>query len=156
MRSFRGLYGAGPLHALGLIACFAVTGYAVIRIFDFGGATTVLVWFACAIIAHDAILFPLYSAADRVAERLPGATSAPRWINFVRVPAIVSGVMLIVFFPLIFEKGPASYKAATGETLTNQYLEAWLAITGGVFLVAAVLLGAHLARARRAGGTLAS
>jgi len=104
MRRFRYEYGSGPLHALGLAASFALTGYAVLRIAGGPSPLSVLLWFVAAIVAHDLVLLPLYSSIDRIGARVLRPARSPRAIsplNHVRVPALLSGLMLLVWFPLV-------------------------------------------------------
>ncbi|MGN5380755.1 hypothetical protein ACQ4WX_37550 [Streptomyces lasalocidi] len=56
-------YGSGPLHLLVLVASFALTGYAMVRLFAVR-PWEVAIWFVGAAILHDLILLPLYSLAD--------------------------------------------------------------------------------------------
>jgi len=132
-------YGASPLHLLALLACFGLAGYAAARLAS-PRPVAVLVWFGGAVIGHDLLLMPLYSLADRsvmaaVRHRNPQLPVAP-WINYVRVPAALSGLLLLVWFPLILRlRSP--YHAST--TLSaDPYLWHWLAVTGALFLLSAV------------------
>ena len=71
----------------------------------------------------------------------PGLPALP-WINYVRVPAALSGLLLLVWFPLILRL-TASYHAST--TLSPEpYLWHWLAVTGVLFLLSAVAFAARL------------
>jgi hypothetical protein len=143
LASFRRAYGASPLHLLALLASFAITGAAVVRWFDVTASDTarILIWFLGAIVSHDIVLLPLYSALDRVArrDRAPGERAAglaapprpPGWV-YVRVPAILSGLLLLVFFPEIFRLGGSTVRAASGQG-QNVYLSRYLLIVGVVF-----------------------
>ena len=145
MRHLLRWYGAGPLHLLSLLACFALAGYAAIQLVH-SRPLGVAVWFLGAVVGHDLLLVPLYSLADRSAlavirHRAPGLPAVP-WINYVRVPAALSGLLLLVWFPLILRL-TASYHAST--TLSPEpYLWHWLAVTGVLFLVSAVTFAARL------------
>ncbi|MEU9322062.1 hypothetical protein [Streptomyces sp. NPDC048295] len=102
MARFVRWYGSGPLHLLVLIASFALTGYALVRLFDVR-PVEVAIWFVGAAIVHDLFLLPLYSLADLSAQavlrhRAPRMPQSP-WINYLRVPAFLSGVLLLVWFP---------------------------------------------------------
>jgi two-component system response regulator ResD len=62
--------------------------------------------FAGAVIGHDLILMPMYTVADRSAmavfrHRRPQLPVVP-WINYLRIPAALSGMLLVIWFPLIF------------------------------------------------------
>ncbi|MFJ7910719.1 hypothetical protein [Kitasatospora sp. NPDC096204] len=145
-------YGARPLHLLALLASFALTGYAAQRLVA-ERPLAVAVWFVGAAVAHDLILLPLYSIADlsarSVLRRLPGPVPAVPWINYLRVPAALSGLLLLVWFPLILRLSEP-YPGATGLSI-DVYLDRWLVITGVLFGAAAVGLALRIRRARRAG-----
>ncbi len=143
-----GCYGGSPLHLLALLCCFAVAGYAAIRLAA-GRPIAVAVWFIGAAVAHDVIVFPLYAIADRslsAAVRHRGRRLPPGpWINYLRVPAMLSALLLIVWFPLILRQ-PPGYTAATGFT-TRPYLGRWLLLSGVFFAASALALAVHLRRA---------
>jgi hypothetical protein len=144
-------YGASPLHLLALLACFGLAGYAAARLVS-SHPVAVLVWFGGAVIGHDLLLMPLYSLADRSAmaalrHREPHLPAAP-WINYVRVPAALSGLLLLVWFPLILRL-QSPYHAST--TLSaDPYLWHWLAVTGTLFLLSAVAFALRLRGQSRA------
>jgi hypothetical protein len=138
-------YGASPLHLLALLACFGLAGYAAARLIP-SRPLSVIAWFLGAVIGHDLLLMPLYSLADRsvmaaVRHRNPQLPVAP-WINYVRVPAALSGLLLLVWFPLILRlRSP--YHAST--TLSaDPYVWHWLAVTGALFLLSAVAFALRL------------
>ncbi|MBD0694043.1 hypothetical protein [Streptomyces sp. CBMA123] len=145
-------YGAGPLHLLALLASLALTGYAVERLVAVRPLAVAL-WFVGAAVVHDLILLPLYSLADlsarsvlrHRAERPPGVA----WINHLRVPAFLSGLLLLVWFPLILGLS-VPYPGATGLS-EEVYLGRWLAITAVLFGGSAVALAVRLRRARPRG-----
>ncbi len=145
MKRLLGWYGAGPLHLLSLLACFALAGYAAARLVP-SRPLGVAVWFLGAVIGHDLVLVPLYSLADRSAvavlqHRAPGLPTVA-WINYVRVPAALSGLLLLVWFPLILRL-TAVYHAST--TLSaDPYLWHWLAVTGALFLLSAIAFAVRL------------
>jgi hypothetical protein len=145
MRRLLRWYGANPLHLLALLGCFAIAGYAAARLVP-SRPLSVATWFAGAVIGHDLVLMPLYSLADRSAAavlrhraaRLP----ALPWINYLRVPAALSGLLLLVWFPLVLRLR-TRYQAST--TLSpDPYLWHWLAVTGALFLISAVALALRL------------
>jgi len=138
-------YGASPLHLLTLLACFGLAGYAAARLVP-SQPLGVAAWFLGAVIGHDLLLMPLYSLADRSAmaairHRDPQLPVTP-WINYVRVPAALSGLLLLVWFPLILRlRSP--YHAST--TLSaDPYVWHWLAVTGALFLLSAVAFALRL------------
>jgi hypothetical protein len=127
-------YGASPLHLLALLACFGLAGYAAVRLAS-SHPVAVAAWFGGAVIGHDLLLMPLYTLADR---------SAMAALNYLRVPAALSGLLLLVWFPLILRlRSP--YHAST--TLSaDPYLWHWLAVTGTLFLLSAVAFALRLRR----------
>ncbi|MFI1368000.1 hypothetical protein [Streptomyces griseochromogenes] len=152
MARFARWYGSGPLHLLVLIASFALTGYAMVRLFAVQ-PWEVAIWFVGAAILHDLILLPLYSLADLSAlsvlrHRAADGPTVP-WINHLRVPAFLSGLLLLVWFPLVLRLA-APYPGDTGLA-DSIYLGRWLAITGVLFAASAVAFAMRLRRVRRLG-----
>jgi hypothetical protein len=135
-------YGAPLWHFAGHAAAFAVIAYALSRLLQpsVGRPLSIVVWLVGGAVLHDLVLLPLYSLADRVARSVSG-----RAINYVRVPAVLSGVLLLVYFPLILGKAPAAYERNTGHAPPD-YLARWLAITAALFAASAA---AGFARRRR-------
>jgi hypothetical protein len=160
---FRRWYGANPLHLLALLAAFTLAGYAVHAVVAGGQWRGIAIWFVVAIVGHDVLLFPLYSLADLSLRRLlprwaswprgqeaavtggADTTAAPPVINHVRVPAGFSLLLLLVWFPLILGKSSADYHSASGLT-TAPYLWRWLAVTGVMFMMSAVVYAIRLRR----------
>ncbi|TDC99501.1 hypothetical protein E1292_31720 [Nonomuraea deserti] len=136
-------YGAGPWHLLGLAACFVVAGYAATRMVGAGIWMGFAVWFVGAVVFHDLVLWPLYSAADtaiRSLSRLPSrlGRARPAVVNHVRVPAGLSCLLLLVWFPLILRGAERNYRGAVGLS-TSPYLARWLVITLVLFGVSGLL-----------------
>ena len=75
-------------------------------------------------------------------------------INYVRIPVAFSLLLLLTFFPLILGLSEPEYHRASGLT-TQPYLWRWLAVTGVLFAVSAVIYALRwrraAARARRRG-----
>ncbi|MGI8430135.1 MAG: hypothetical protein ACR2OB_12745 [Solirubrobacteraceae bacterium] len=155
---FRRLYGATPLHLIALIASLLLAGAGVAGWLDSYTAPDekrILVWLLGAILAHDLILLPLYSLLDRVAfgsrhDRRPGPPleSAPGWV-YVRVPALLSGLIFLVFFPEILVLGNQTFNVASGLH-QNVYLTRYLITCGALFAFSGLAYALNLARARRA------
>ncbi len=143
-------YGASPLHLLAMLACFGLAGYAAARLIP-SAPLGVTAWFLGAVIGHDLLLMPLYTLADRSAmmairHREPQLPAGP-WINYLRVPAALSGLLLLVWFPLILRLS-SPYHAST--TLSaDPYVWHWLAVTGALFLLSAVAFAVRLRRSSR-------
>ena len=142
-------YGAGPLHLLSHVAALALAAYAFTRIFAGGQPWNVVLWFAGAVLLHDAIAFPLYTSLNRLALGRAG-----RSVNHVRVPALLSGLAFIVYFPLILGLGDGRYERAT--TLSQDvYLGRWLLLCGAMFAVSALLYAVRARRAQPSPGSAA-
>jgi hypothetical protein len=133
-------YGADPLHLLALLASLAIAGFAVAgwfeRPYDVG---TVLVWFIAAIVAHDLVLLPFYSLLDRIAfgrgrERSGSQARSISPIPYLRIPSLLSSLLLLVFFPEIFGLGMSGFRTAAGHE-QHGYLLGWLAATGAMFAI---------------------
>src|SRR5215469_6291341 len=145
MRRLLRWYGANPLHLLAMLGCFALAGYAAARLVP-ARPLGLAVWFIGAVVGHDLLLVPLYSLADRSAmaairHRAPGLPAVP-WINYLRVPAGLSALLLLVWFPLILRLH-TRYQAST--TLSpDPFLWHWLAVTGALFLLSAAALAVRL------------
>ncbi|SPF06756.1 hypothetical protein SMA5143A_7598 [Streptomyces sp. MA5143a] len=146
-----------PLQLLLLACSFALAGYAGVRLLadDWLG---VALWFVGAAVVHDLVLLPLYAAADRALVRAAdragsraGAAATPPQggrarVMYVRVPAALSGLLLLVWFPLISGRVADRYASATGMSASG-FLGRWLLITALLFGCSALLL---VLRARRA------
>jgi hypothetical protein len=145
--SLRSRYGGGPLHLLAAIASFAIVAYAFLQIFDRPGPLSFVIWFGGAIIAHDLIAFPLYSLLGLIAGR---ATREPRpgAINYVRVPALLSGFAFIVWFPFILGLSDDAYEAASGLS-ADPFLGRWLLLTGALFAGSGIVYAVNARRRAR-------
>jgi hypothetical protein len=157
----RKFYGSHPLHLLTMAAGFALAGYAV---FTFNPATlwnpqawwqSIAVWLAAAILFHDFALFPLYALADRLLgiaswrrQRRPRRHRRVSPRNYLRIPALGSGLSLLMFFPGIIKQGSATYLAATGET-QQPVLGRWLLLTAAMFTASALLYAIRSALVHR-------
>ncbi len=144
MSRFRERYGAPPLHLLALVASFAVAGYAVLKWFDAPQVLRLFVWFAGAVIAHDLILYPFYALVDRALVK----TLPVRAVNYVRVPALLAGLLLLLWWPLITGHPEAQYRSATGLG-TSPYQARYLLVVAALFGLSALLYAARLVRAGR-------
>jgi hypothetical protein len=147
---FRRVYGSHPLHLLTLLAGFALFGYVLVTITPAAlwnhriWWQSILVWFAVAVIAHDLVLFPLYSLADRILAGANGFRTPVSVVNYVRVPALGSGLTLLVFLPGIIEQGSATVYAAAGQT-QEPFLGRWLLLTAAMFGLSAIAYAVRMA-----------
>jgi hypothetical protein len=154
---WRGFYGARPLHLLGHLALFALAAYAAYRISLGPLPVRVAVWFVGAAVAHDLVLFPLYALADRSlvaglrARRSVRPPAAVPVVNYVRVPAGLSLLLLLLFWPLITRHSEDTVRFVS-RLGTSPYLGHWLAVTAALFVASAVLYAVRLGRTRRAPG----
>jgi hypothetical protein len=136
-----------PLRLLLLACSFALAGYAAVRLLA-GGWFQVALWILGAALLHDLVLLPLYSAADRALVRGLGAVGRREWAGYVRVPAVLSGLLLLVWFPLISGQVARRYRLATGLS-ADPFLARWLLITAVLFGGSALLLVLRLRRATK-------
>ena len=150
MRWFKRWYGANPLHLLAMLGCFALAWYAGAGLLH-AKPVGVVVWFAGAVVGHDLILMPLYALADKSVmtvfrHRPPKLPTVP-WINYLRVPVVLSGMLLLLWFPLIF-RIPSHFPRTTDLSL-DPYLGHWLLVTGALFLLSAVVFAVRLRPGRQ-------
>ena len=140
--AFRRLYGSTPLHVLAHLVLFALFAYVALQLLDTRGIGNILVWFVAALILHDLVVLPLYAGLDRLGQRI-----APRGtINYVRVPAGLSLLFLLLFYPPILGRNDGSFSRVAGVEPTG-YLERWLLLTVALFALAALLYVVRLRRA---------
>jgi len=150
MNGFERRYGNNPLHLLSVVTCFALAGYAALQASDGPRPLRMAVWFVGALIAHDLVLFPLYALADRGLTRVLPSRRTPiglGGLNYLRAPALISGLLLLMFFPLILRRSEGPYGAASGLD-QSPYLGHWLLITAVLFGLSAVLYAVAAGRRR--------
>jgi hypothetical protein len=134
-------YGASPLHLAAHVAAFALAGWALLQLVDVRRADNVALWFVLALVLHDLVLLPAYSAIDRLAaRRLTGAS-----INYVRVPAGFSLLLFAIWFPTLLGRNDASFGRVAGVTREDA-LTHWLLVSAALFAASALV---WLVRARR-------
>jgi hypothetical protein len=151
MTYFKKRYGAGPLHLAVHVIGFAVAGFAIVQLLDQRRWVNWLAWFLAAALLHDLVLLPLYSALDRIirgrAPRLPDRHHVPI-VNHLRAPALISGVLLLIYFPLILGQANSGYLSATGHH-PEGYLRNWLLITVALFAGSGVVYAVRRWRRQR-------
>jgi hypothetical protein len=137
----------GPFQLLLLCCSFALAAYAGVRLLadDWFG---VALWFVGAALLHDLVLLPLYAAADRAVVRGMGAAGHREWTPYVRVPAAFSGLLLLVWFPLVSGRVDRRYRLGAGLS-ADGFLARWLLISAVLFGVSALLLVLRLRRATK-------
>jgi hypothetical protein len=129
----RHAYGASPLHLLAHLAALPLVAFALLQIAGAGNAERIFVWLAASVILHDLMLLPFYGALDRLALRTMGHA-----VNFVRVPAMISGLLLLVYFPAISGKGNGAFHGVSGLDYEG-YLARWLLATAALFLISGIV-----------------
>ena len=122
-----------------LVCSFVLCVYAGVRLLD-GDWFLVALWFVGAAVVHDLVLLPLYAGADRVLVK-----GAGRWVNHVRVPAALSGLLLLVWFPLISGRVSERYAGVAGQSAEG-YAMRWLIITAVLFGGSAVVFAVRRGR----------
>ena len=131
----RRFYGASPLHLLAHLAALPLAAFALLQLAGAGNAWRIFLWLAASVVLHDLVLLPFYGVLDRLGRRAAGPA-----INFVRVPALISGLLLLVFFPAISGEGGGAFRGVSGLAYEG-YLERWLLATAAMFALSAVLYG---------------
>ena len=144
------LYGAQPWHLLVMVLLLGATAYVVSLLRDDPALPKIAVWFIGAALVWDLVLGPLLALADRGLRAGLGRARAAgvRPLNYVRAPLLVSGLLLLLFAPLVLQRSEGVYAAKAGLT-QDPYLGRWLAITAVLFAASAVLLAVAVLRARR-------
>ena len=129
-------YG-GPIWTLPvLLGCLVVTGYAAEKILKGPMALRIFLWFAAAALLHDFVLFPAYTLLDRAAGaiRVTHGTRTRPIINYIRVPAALSLLLLLIFAPTILGRGSQTFYAASGLGQTDVFAR-WALLSVGFFVV---------------------
>jgi uncharacterized membrane protein len=151
---FRERYGAGPIHLLSVLLCFAVAAYALGRALELtSNPDRILIWLGGSIVAHDLILLPLYAllgalVAGAFLRGNPGDRVRIAALNHLRVPALLSGLALLVWYPLIAGPAERGFMRLTGLS-KDVYLERWLLLSAALFAVSGVIFALRLPRLRR-------
>ena len=167
MRRFVQAYGANPLHLLALLASFAVAAYAVVELIATDRVWVVLwfvgprwgtTWCCCRWMRSwtrrrcdrghgaGAIVDTAPVRSWRLGCASDVALPAVPWINYLRAPVLLSGTLLLVYFPSILQLSDEypRYSALS----SGNYLETWLLVTAALFVLSAVAYAVRLRRAR--------
>jgi hypothetical protein len=139
---------SSPVRILVALASFAIAGWALWQaVGTLSDPWRFAIWLAGAIVAHDLLLLPLYSLLGAVAGRAvagePPTALRVAALNHLRVPLLLSGLMLLVWFPLIAQRSPAGYMRASGMSV-DVYLERWLLLSGALLLASAFAFALRL------------
>ncbi|WP_329128594.1 hypothetical protein OG552_00555 [Streptomyces sp. NBC_01476] len=151
-RLFRTVYGGTPPHLVTLLASFALCGYALARLLT-GDWWGIVQWVVGAAVIHDLVLVPLYGGTDWLLHKTVRAgrpRSAVRIavVNHIRVPAFLSLLLLLVYWPLISQDSGPTYHYATGLT-PGVFRQRWLLISAALFALSAALLALRVWRRPR-------
>jgi hypothetical protein len=144
--TFRRRYGASPLHLVGHLIAIAIAIYAISKVLHprYSRGLNYLVWLLGGAVVHDFVLAPTLALLERLVRALPR-----RVVNHVRFPAVVSGAMLLVYWPLILVRADGNYVRATGHHVEG-FATRWVLITAGLFLASAIVYAARAAGRGRA------
>jgi hypothetical protein len=151
---FRERYGAGPLHLLAVLLCFAVAAYALSRALQLtANPDRILLWLGGSIVAHDLLLLPIYTLIGLLAAGLLLGRGEPSRVriallNHLRFPALMSGLLLLIWFPLVAGPAERGFTRITGLS-KDVYLERWLLLTALLFGASALVFAARLRGLRR-------
>lgn len=146
------LYGGTPAHLLAHAVLLPLAGWAILQAVDVRAASNVALWFAGALVLHDALVLPAYSLLDRAAVRLRVAGVAA--VNHVRWPAFLTLLTGAVFFPQIAGRNDGDVRYLTGVDAQGE-LERWLLLVAALWLASAVLLAVKVGRREDLGGPAA-
>ncbi len=149
MARLRSIYGAGPAHLVAHLAVLAGAGVAVWHLLNTPLWVRVVIWLVGAAVLHDLVFAPLVAGADGALRRVLPRPSGhgPSALNHVRLVLAVSGVLLLVYFPLILNRAPRNVVRAIGHPLPDYALR-WALISVGVALCSALV---YWVRRRRLG-----
>lgn len=137
-------YGASPVHLLAHLVALPLAAFALLQLAGAGNAPRIFLWLGASVVLHDLVLLPFYGALDRLGRRATGPA-----INHVRVPALISGLLLLVFFPAISGEGNGAFHGVSGLDYEG-YLQRWLLATAGLFVVSGAV---YLLRGRGGGSS---
>lgn len=139
-------YGSGPAHLAAIILGGLVGTYAASKLLE-ADPWGVALWFLAAALLHDLVLVPAYCGLDRLARRSmaaggAGPAAVPLWYDHIRVPVLLSGLLLLVFFPLVLGI-PSGYEGITGTSI-DVYLGRYLGLVAGLFALSGITLVVRL------------
>jgi hypothetical protein len=153
MARFRTVYGAGPLHLVAALVSFGIAAYALSRaLANTGNPDRILLWLGGSIVAHDLILFPLYAllgavVAGLLLRRATGSRLRIAALNHLRFPALMSGLLLLVWYPLVAGPAERGFMRTTGLS-KEVYFGRWLWLTGALFVGSALIFALRFHRLR--------
>ena len=137
-----------PAAVVALVLALVVMTWGAFQLVEGGGAAAVsaVIWFAGAVLLHDLVAFPAYTAADRA---LTGAQRSARprvpWVNHVRVPVVVSLLVLAMLWPSVTRR--------VDEVGVEDYVWRWLGLTAALSVASAAWYVLRVLRGSRARAT---
>jgi len=139
-------YGASPRHLVGHLLAIAIAAYAVSKVLHprYSRGLNYLLWLLAGAVLHDFVLAPAIALGDRLVRALPRPL-----VNYIRFPAVVSGALFLVYWPLILVRADGNYVRATGSHVDG-FATRWLLITAGLFVASALVYAARAAARGRA------
>jgi hypothetical protein len=143
-------YGAGPGHLVAVLGSFVLAGYPASRLLGEPVLLRIAVWFVGAAVVWDLLLGPLVALVDRGLRAVAGRASLAgvRPLNHVRLPLLLSGLLLLLFAPLVLRRSESIYAAKAGLP-QDVYLGRWLAVTAVLCAASALAFAVRVLRARR-------
>lgn len=135
-----------------LLACLALSAYAASRLLDqLPVLTRIAIWFVGVAVVWDLLLGPLVALADRGLRplhrvRLRGVAA----LNYVRIPAGISALLLLVWAPLVLERSAAVFERKSGLD-PSVYLGRWAGVTLALAVLSALAYAVAVLRAERTG-----
>ena len=121
------------MRLLAYLALLPLCAWALLELLESRAAERIAVWLVACVVVHDLVVFPLYSGADRGLLRIAGGA-----INYVRIPAALSVLMLVVFWGTISGSGERAYRAVSGQEFDG-YATRWLLVSAALFGGSALL-----------------
>jgi hypothetical protein len=115
------------MRVLAYLTLLPLCAWALLELLGGRSAQRIALWLVAAVVVLDLVVLPLYSGADRAARAVLGQS-----VNYVRIPAALSLLMLVVFWGTISGAGERAYRATSGETFDG-HATRWLIATAALF-----------------------
>jgi hypothetical protein len=141
-------YGAAWWHAVAVLGSVVVAGLAVRPLVGDVQLVRIAAWFVGAAVAWDLVLGPLLAGADAGLRPLHRVrVRGVALLNYVRVPLLLSALLLLTWLPLVAQRSEGVYTAKTG-LVQDPYLERWAAVSAGLVVLSALSYGLAVLRRR--------
>ena len=153
IRHFKKAYGGSPLHLLGHLTLVVIAAVVLWQMFGAKVAPqpwNLVFWLAGGLVLHDFVFLPLYSVFNRAIQvplMTKFGTLRVQPLNYLRVPFVLSAVLMIVFFPRILDRQPQNFENALGHPPPDYFIR-WVWVTVALFAVAALLYAVAWLRSR--------